>query len=221
MSEPTMNTSSREITDPDALALLIDTQKSRFLMPFLRGENTLAEASAHAKVSKSLMSYWIGKFIALGLIEVIEPAPLPSPLPLPTPSKRGRLYRATHTTLWATMPDYGFHCDMETLSAHSDSYWTHFKTAVIHRARARQLRYRLVLTSSRGGLVRCMIEPIGKTLAEVGILNNWAKLNLTTHEAQALRDELSAVYARYGALSSADKPQLCHVHVAAVEDAVP
>lgn len=57
-----------EITDPAAIALLLDLRSLRALSPFLSGPRTLSDAAARLRLAPSTLAYQLGKLVAHGLV---------------------------------------------------------------------------------------------------------------------------------------------------------
>ncbi len=58
------------VTDHVAVDLLMNLNAARRLGPFIRREQTLGSAAAELTMAASSLSYWVGRFIAAGLVRV-------------------------------------------------------------------------------------------------------------------------------------------------------
>lgn len=57
-----------KVSDPTAIALLSNRKALRFLMPFLRDEQTLTSAAEDLDKRPSTVAYWVPRFVGAGLL---------------------------------------------------------------------------------------------------------------------------------------------------------
>jgi hypothetical protein len=63
------------ITDHRAVDLLMNLKATQRLAPFMQAEHTLGSAAAEARVPASSLAYWVGRFVAAGLVAVTRHQP--------------------------------------------------------------------------------------------------------------------------------------------------
>lgn len=75
------------VLDADAARVLVDPEKQRFLLPFIREELSLSEAAHRLKVKPNALLYQVNKLLRLGLLEVARVKP--------RRGRASRMYRAS------------------------------------------------------------------------------------------------------------------------------
>ncbi len=177
------------VRDPAAAALLVDSRRNRFLRPFLARECGVAEAARELGVGRSLVSYWVGRFCAVGLLAAQDSG-----------GERHRRYRTTADSFTVSLDDVPLSSDAALLSANMDGFFERLKLALVQTARrnapAWEFRY---LRTPQG--VRETIAPRAGEVRDARLVNERAALHLGESEAAALRAELEGVMRRYTALS--------------------
>lgn len=177
------------VSDPAAAALLVDSRRNRFLRPFLARECGIAEAARELGVGRSLVSYWVGRFCAVGLLAAQDSG-----------GERHRRYRTTADRFTLSLDDVPVSSDAAVLSAQMDGFFERLKRALVQTARrnapAWEFRYERIPQG-----VRETIAPRAGEMRDARLFNEHAALFLGEPEAAALRAELEAVMRRYTALS--------------------
>lgn len=208
-----MTTPPRErlITDPVAVRLLWLPRQRRFLRPFLGRSASLAEAAQMLGVKKPAMSYWVHKLRDAGLIRETESAT--------AAGRVARRYRSVADRLRVHMSDAPLDSH-EGAFAETDTVWMQRLQPAMARALARQasqLDLTIEATASQG--LNATLAPRPGAAARDEYVNNWARLWLTADERESLRQELDALFDRYGALSDRrHKRAVALLHVAMAPD---
>lgn len=174
-------------TRGEAAALLLDSRRNRFFLPFLACERGVSEAAASLGVGKSLVSYWIGQLRRVGLIE-----------PVPGEGRRRR-YRSCADVYEVPLESVPLESADQILSVSMDPFYARLKRSLLRAAlRFGPWHYRLERTPA--GPMQTIL-PVHGSLAAAGIVNARSVLHLTAEEASRLRAELDDVVLRYRALS--------------------
>lgn len=184
-----------EITDPAAVEILWHIEKRVHLQPFLGRSADLATAAEQLRVSKTAMSYWIGRLVDVGLIRLVRV------------EKRGR-HRIRHYRCVADR--VRVRLDEAPLSSYEgvlDDFTTRWQTqarAAMARSLAKQapdLELCIANTGAAAGLFTTILPRPGRPAPPDDFIQYWARLWLTDDEANQLAGELNALYDRYAALS--------------------
>lgn len=197
MDNPILSNGALHLSDPQAAPLLMGGWEMRYLAPFLGREATLTQAARELGVGLSRLDYQVRKLRRLGLLRVSRV------------ERRGRrelkVYSAVAERVFvpfAAMSD----ATVEAALAKADQPWL----GLFLRALARVWRehpgpWGMRLERTPGGQVRASIVPHPD--ADAGLedpalpplfLGGWVTdLQLDPGDARAMRQELSAVLARY------------------------
>ncbi len=193
------------ITDPRVAEFLTDRSRSRHLDPFLGREVTIAEAAAELGLSAPRMSYWVGKLEQLGLVAQSGTRT--------TSRHRVRVYRSIGASFVVPF-DLLAGSDVEVLEQYFAPVWRRFLTSLAHSGRRPDTRW-FVRFARVGGQPAFEIAPGDTDLADLRIVNAWAKLSLTPSVATDLRRDLNELVRRYTALQDpAGEPHWLHVAAA-------
>jgi hypothetical protein len=114
-----------ELNKPEAIALLLEPKKARWLEPFMPAPCTLKEAAECLDTSMSAYSYWLKQFVEQGLLELALES-----------SRRGSPIKH----YWTTAEHFSFCLDKASLEIG-------FNTAILEA-----LGHALASDSSRGSL---------------------------------------------------------------------
>ncbi|MEK8029870.1 hypothetical protein AACH06_03470 [Ideonella sp. DXS29W] len=184
-----------EVTDPAAVEILWHVEKRVHLQPFMGRTADLATAAGQLRISKTAMSYWMGRLSDVGLIRLVRV------------EKRGR-HRIRHYRCVADR------LRVSLLEAPLSSYegvlddftqrWQIQARAAMARSLARQapdLELCLSHTGAAAGMSSTILPRPGRQAPPDDFIQYWARLWLTDDEATRLADELNALYDRYAALS--------------------
>ena len=172
---------------PDAAALLVDTRRSRFLMPFLGRERGVSEVAAELGVGKSLVSYWVGRLCRLGLLQPVAG------------DGRRRRYRSTADHFQVPLEQVPLDSLEAILGAQIDPDYERLKAALLRAALRFGPRWQYEARRTPNGLFQGLVPREG-TLADAQIVNYRSQLSLTREQAAQLRAELLALNERYTAL---------------------
>ena len=178
----------RLIDDPAAALFFADGYQVRYLQLFLPQERSLAEAARSLAVSKSRMSYWVKKMLALGLIRVVRV------------EKRGRyfvpVYRATADVFLIPLELLPAESDEALLAMHSADFVKHERRslACFGRRHADGWHVRYAARGDRGQL---SIVPRSGDMEDAEIFNVWGQLSLSEAAAGALRQDMKTLLEGY------------------------
>lgn len=199
------------VRDPLAAALLVDHRRNRFLKPFLARERCIADVARELGVGKSLVSYWVGRLKALGLLRPVEGEP---------GHGRRRLYRSSADCFVVALEDVPLESDEAILSAQMDPPYERFKRSVLRAARRHVERWQFRIERTADGVSQDLVPREGGSLEQAQMINQRIKLHLRPADAVQLRAEMRALVERYRVLSD---PELNRrgvlVWLCAVEDA--
>jgi predicted transcriptional regulator len=176
-----------------AAALLVDSRRNRFLMPFLGRARGVSEVAAELNVGRSLVSYWVGRLRRLGLLEQL-------------PGSAGRpRYRASADVFEVPLQDVPLDSLEDILAAQMDPAFATLKSSLL--SAALRFGHHWVYRAQRGpnGIFQ-ELRPRSGSLADARIVNFRGRLCLTRDDAAQLRDDLAALHARYAALSQPGEP---------------
>lgn len=197
------------ITDPQVAEFLTDRARSHHLDPFLARDATVSEAAAELSLSAPRMNYWVGKLVELGLLAQSG-----------TRSQarhRVKVYRSTGDSFVVPF-DLLAASDVEVLEHHFAPVWRRFLTSLARAGRRPDTRW-FVRFARVGDQPAFEIAPGNVDLADLRIVNVWAKLSLTPSVTADLRRDLGELVQRYASLQDpAGEPHW--LHVAAVMDVV-
>ena len=148
----------------------------------------MAEAARSLKISKSRMSYWVKKLLALGLICVVRT------------EKRGRyrvpIYRSAADVFLIPLELLPVESDEALLELHSADFVKNERRSLARFGRQRaggwHVRY-----APKGGRGQLSIVPSSGDMEDAEIFNVWGRLNLSESAAGALRRELKTLLERY------------------------
>lgn len=179
--------------DADAAALLVDTRRNRFLMPFLARERGVSDVAAELGVGKSLVSYWVGRMCRLGLLQPVAA------------EGRRRRYRSTADHFQVPLEDVPLDSLEAILGAQMDPDYARLKAALLRTALRFGPRWHYVARRTPHGVFQGLVPRDG-TLADAQIVNYRSRLSLTREQAAQLRAELVALNERYAALQRPGEP---------------
>lgn len=184
-----------EITDQAAVEILWHIEKRVNLQPFLGRSADLATAAHELNISKTAMSYWIGRLTDVGLIRLVQV------------EKRGR-HRVRHFRCVADRLRVRLHeAPLSSYEGVLDDFtqrWQIQARAEMARSLAKQAPDLELSISNRGataGLFTTILPRPGCKPPPDDFIQYWGRLWLTDEEATRLADELNALYDRYAALS--------------------
>ena len=178
---------------PAAAALLVDTRRNRFLMPFLARARGVSETAAELGVGKSLVSYWVGRMCRLGLLEPVAG------------DDRRRRYRSTADHFQVPLEDVPLDSLEAILGAQVDPDFERLKAALLRTALRYGPRWHYVARRTPQGVFQGLVPRDG-TLADAQIVNYRSRLSPTREQAAQLRAELLALNERYAALQGPGEP---------------
>lgn len=200
-----------EITDPAAVEILWHPEKRVNLKPFVGRSVDLASAAEQLGVSKTAMSYWIGRLVDVGLIRLVRV------------EKRGRHrirhYRCVADRLRVNLNEAPL-ASYEGVLDDFTQRWQAQARAAMARSLAKQapdLELCIANTGAAAGLFTTILPKPGRPAPPDDFIQYWARLWLTDDEAHQLASELNALYDRYAALSDKTRKtvptlmQLTHV----------
>ncbi|WP_374564452.1 hypothetical protein [Ideonella sp.] len=200
-----------EITDPAAVEILWHLEKRVHLKPFFGQSADLASAAEQLHVSKTAMSYWIGRLVDVGLIRLVRV------------EKRGRHrvrhYRCVADRLRVSLKEAPL-ASYEGVLDDFTQRWQAQARAAMARSLAKQapdLELCIANTGEAAGLFTTILPRPGRPAPPDDFIQYWARLWLTDDETRQLASELNALYDRYAALSDKTRKtvptlmQLTHV----------
>jgi len=184
-----------EITDPAAVEILWHVEKRLNLKPFFGRSADLASAAEQLGVSKTAMSYWIGRLLGVGLIRLVRV------------EKRGRHrirhYRCVADRLRVNLNEAPL-ASYEGVLDDFTQRWHMQARAAMARSLAKQapdLELCIANTGAAAGLSTTVLPRPGRPTPPDDFIQYWARLWLTEDETKQLANELNALYDRYAALS--------------------
>jgi hypothetical protein len=182
------------LTSQEAAMFFVQPRHSCYLLPFMHAEISLSEAAAKCKLSKSHMSYWLNKMLALGIIEHLRT------------EKRGRhnvpIYRATAQSFTVPMRQVPVSSDEEILTLNSRDFNEIERRSII-RSSSNNEGWNLCF-SYNDKFPQLRMLPANGQLPASKHLNKWGCLALTETQAQNLRAEMQALLDRYRQAETVD-----------------
>lgn len=197
------------VDDADAARVLVDPEKQRFLLPFIREELSLSEAARLLKVNPSALLYQVNKLLRLGLLEVARVKP-----------RRGRaskLYRASAERFFIpfsltpadTVQSLAVKTDIrserlfqEDFIASQMQFGDDWGVAI----------YIMEDDSLSIDLATSREHPAEDTAFILAadypaVWSSWLRINLSHEEAKMLQQELIALWQRYRQMRNLDEPR--------------
>lgn len=185
MSETVNIPAQATVRDPQAAALLVDGRRNRFLHPFLGRVCGVTEAARTLGVSPSLVSYWVGRLVKLGLLQAAGRS-----------GSRVRAYRSTADRFIVALRDVPMVNEDAILHAQMAPWVQSVQDALMKVAHRYASSWQFRLEPTPQG-IRQTLEPTGGSLASAPLVNERAGLNLNADDAAALRAEMRALIGRY------------------------
>jgi DNA-binding MarR family transcriptional regulator len=197
------------VTDADAVAILWHPARRLHLRPFLGRAAALGEAAQQLGLKKPVMSYWVKRLLAAGLIRPCGHARVGR--------QRVPTYRCVADRLRVSLKDAPL-ASYESVFEDVSARWQSATLQALARAVAPQAPALdlTIYVDGPGGLSTTLLPRAGQAPRDDFVFY-WGRLWLTPAERDALRAELDALWDRWSALSNADDKQcatLVHlVHV--------
>jgi DNA-binding transcriptional ArsR family regulator len=180
------------IDKTDTAAFICDGEKTKYLVPFIGTDCTLAEAATKLNLSKSHMSYWLNQLLNLGLICEQRT------------EKRGRyqvpIYRAVADVFIVPLEHIPAESDEAILRLSLGDFEDRCVHSTVRCARAYGDGWHVRLKLENGKSWLRILPKDGDT-ESARILNYWGRLELTPEQATAMRGELRKVFQNYLELS--------------------
>lgn len=208
------------VTDPGTARLLVDDGAQRFLMPFLSRECTAKVAADKLGVSLSLMSYWLKRLRAAGLLEVVRLEP--------RSGLRVKVYRSTADVFIAPFELLPSATLMEFFGAFGEEQQRSF-TRALGRVAETWLAsdWGFSIQLDEDGKVRTDATPDPAKTDVVpdflagsapAVWRSFSTIRLRFDEAKALQRELAELWERY---SRKDDGDVYHLQLGLVHDDTP
>jgi hypothetical protein len=207
----------RVITDPAVIGMLLDHQRTTYLLPFMLAPHTVAEAALHRELKANQMAYWVNRFLKANLIEAVGEAPAAG-----KGRSKGQQYRATAAE-FVMLPGGGYAAD-EIVQRTYGPMWASLQHAISYDTDLIASRWAIRIMVIHGRLITQQETPaelIGQDVLvpEGNALNIWMTARFDHATQQELRAELEDVLRRYAARIVRDRPELprYYVHLALAE----
>lgn len=184
------------VNEPDAIEVLWYPKKRQYLKPFLGKSTDLAGAARELGIKKNVMSYWIDRLLAVGLIREVHVEK--------RPRHKLRFYRCVADKLRVGLMNAPL-ASYEDVFENFHSRWKqHALTALAESLERQSHELELCITASgASGVFSTIMPKPGSTLRD-DFIYYWARLWLTEAERAALQAEMDALYDKYAALSNQD-----------------
>jgi DNA-binding transcriptional ArsR family regulator len=198
------------INHAEAALFLLDGHKNRFVVPFLGLECSLAEAARAMGVSKSRMSYWVGRMLELGLIRVVRV------------EKRSRynvpIYRSVADVFVFPIDLIPVESDEALLALQFGDFFPRAIRSLAMAGRKNADGWH-VRVEREQGKVWVRILPEAGSLETAKLISEFGRLHLSEAQAAEMRREMRAVLNRFIGLSNSHSGKSHLYYFLAVEEA--
>lgn len=184
----------------------MDHRRTLYLLPFILGPCTVAEAAQHRGLKPNQMAYWVGRFADAGVLEVVGEAP-----PGLGGHPRGSLYRAVARE-FVMLPAGGYAAD-EIVERQYGPMWALLKKAIAQDTDVVASRWAIKIMVHQERTIVQQEVPVecldtGALVPEGNALNLWMTVRFDPVTLAELRAELEDVFNRYAARTARDRPDL-------------
>lgn len=199
------------IDDPAAVEVLLDSSKTRLLAPFMLEAQTVAAVADATGYSHSALSYWVKRFVKLGLLTEV-------------PGSRPAQFRAVATEF---VVDPTRVMPLEDMLGHLNGPgWERLLQGYTQEYRRLSEDWLVLLQATpQGALIRREVTPLQLAQATApgwdAPLNEWGVMRLRREQARELRERLLALVMEYFEQSSeSHDDEVYYLHLGLTRDAV-
>lgn len=182
-----------EVTEPEAVKVLMDRNQVQLLRPFFEGEKTISEAAEVLELRLQFLFRKVQRFAALGLLVVSREQ-----------VRKGRAlryYRTSAPLFYVPASSV----DMGTLLRRSEDFWNRHLTDSLLSVWNRRTEEGLgvqVYPNTLGGVRIALATEPGVTYRaleedEAVMLNSWLRLSLSPQDAKVFQRDVEALVERY------------------------
>lgn len=201
MSETILSRPDQRVETPDAARFLTDANINHYLHPFLGQETSVGEAARQVGVTVQVMHYWVGRLVALGLVQVTREEP-----------RRGRAikhYRAVADAFFVPFAATPVETLEALLTQHDAWQQARFTRGLVKAflegvddplawgVKVRAGGGRALEWGREDSSATCPLLEALQSAWAPPVFASWQSLALTHEEAKDLQKDLRAVWERY------------------------